>query len=547
MKKFTLSIALSLLFGLSVANAQNQKMVLLECFTSATCGPCASVNPTLDNLITNNESSLVAVKYHVNWPSDHDPMNQDNPSDVSSKVSYYGVNSVPMSVANGTWINNSGSVSQSLINQWAALETPLEMRMTHYLNEAQDSIFIVVMGRTSSAIESDGLKLNVSVIEKTMTYASAPGTNGERIFHNVMKKMLPGPAGQSISSLDANEYFAYKFSWALDYVMDINELSAVAWLQDYGTKEVYQACKSSADFQPFFQNQAVISGIDHIKNYICSGSVSPNIEVTNFGSATINNMVIKVYQGSVEVATINWEGNLPSMMNKTISLGDLNVDVDADDDLDIIIETVNGAADDYASSVFEYDFEQAEEVVNKSFKLTIRTDDNPQNITWDVINTETGDVAVSGGPYEEANHNYTENFDLEDNACYMFTIYDAGGDGLAGSHGVYGLKAGSKTLFAGSDFKDKESNEFNFFKQTGVAEESENQINIYPNPSTGVVTIDAEGYYDVAVYNVSGQLVKKLDVNGKTNLNLSNVEKGVYMLVMKSQDGKSNKQMIVLE
>ncbi len=518
MKRFTLTFALSLIICLSAANAQNQKMVLLECFTSATCPPCASVNPTLDDLITNNESSLVAVKYHVNWPSDHDPMNQDNPSDVSSKVSYYGVNSVPMSVANGTWINNSGSVSQSLINQWAALQTPLEMRMTHYLNETQDTIFIVVMGRTSEAIESDGLKLNVSVIEKTMTYSSAPGTNGERIFHNVMKKMLPGPAGQSVSSLDANEYFAYKFSWALDYVMDINELSAVAWLQDYSTKEVYQSCKSSADFQPFFENQAIISGIDHIKNYICSGSVSPDIEVTNFGSAAINSLLIKVYQGTTELAAINWEGNLPSMMNKSISLGDLNVDVNSEDELEIVIEAVNGAPDDYDSSDFEYDFEIAEEVINKSFKLTIRTDDNPQNITWDVINTETGEVAVSGGPYEETNHNYTENFDLEDNGCYMFTIYDAGGDGLAASHGVYGLKAGSKTLFAGSEFTDRESNEFNFYKQTGVEEETENQLNIYPNPSTGVITIDAEGYYVVTVYNVSGQLVKKLDVNGKTNL-----------------------------
>ena len=212
MKKLLSLLTLSLVLGIGISNAQNQRTVVLECFTSASCGPCAQYNPALDNLINSNADHLIAIKYHVNWPTDTDPMNHHNPSEVASRRSYYNVNSVPYSIGDGTWSNTSNYVSQSLINQWAAVASPLEMRMTHYLNATQDTIFVVVMGKATSDITSNNLKLHISVLEKTMEYASAPSSNGERIFHNVMKKMLPNASGTTLDAMEAGDYFAYKYS-----------------------------------------------------------------------------------------------------------------------------------------------------------------------------------------------------------------------------------------------------------------------------------------------------------------------------------------------
>ena len=74
---------------------------------------------------------------------------------------------------------------------------------------------------------------------------------------------------------------------------------------------------------------------------------------------------------------------------------------------------------------------------------------------------------------------------------HQFTIYDAGGDGLAGTNGIYGLKCGSKTVFAGSEFTDEESNEFFFEANLGVEENESNICTIYPNPSNGILNIEA--------------------------------------------------------
>ena len=550
MKKFLSLLTLSLIIGIGFINAQNQRTVVLECFTSTTCGPCASANPALDNLINNNADKLIAIKYHVNWPAAGDPMNLHNPGDVSSKVSFYSINAVPYSVGDGTWVGNSSSVSQAMINQWAAVDSPIDMRMTHYFNAAQDTMFVVVMGRASSAINSNSLKLNISVIEKTMEYASAPGSNGERIFHNVMKKLLPSAAGTSIAAMEAGDYFAYKYSWALANVMNVSELTAVAWLQDGTTKQMIQGCKSSDDVQPFFAKQAKISKLDHTKKTICSSSVNPDIYVTNFGSETINSLAVNVSVNGTSIADLTWQGNIDFGKTAKINFGELNfADVETLENNEMIFEItqINGAADEYAPGTYRYAFDEAPVVVNKTLKLSIRTDDEPQNITWDIVKTSNGEVVVSGGPYEEPHKVYSENIELVDDDCYMFTIYDAGGNGMAGGNGLYGIKVGSQTIISGNDFTDKESNEFYFTKNDGVAENIDNDAHIYPNPSNGFITVDVEGMNVLTVYNTTGQMVYNQSINDKTTVDLSKLEKGTYLMVLTTKDGKNTKQVIVLQ
>jgi thiol-disulfide isomerase/thioredoxin len=552
MKKLLSLLTLSLVLGIGVIYAQNQRVVVLECFTSATCGPCASVNPTLDNLVNSNSDKLFAIKYHVNWPVAGDPMNLNNPSEVSARVSYYGVNSVPYSVADGSWLGYSGSVSQSLINQWAAVTPPVEMEMTYFYNAAQDTISVIVMGRATSAVNSENLRLHIAVIEETMTYTSAPcaSSNGERTFHNVMKKMLPNAQGTGIPAMAVGDYFAVKYSWALANVMDVNELTAVAWLQDHSTKQVFQGCKSSASITPYYAKQAMISKLDHTKNTICSSRVNPDLYITNYGSETINSLNVNVTFNGTSVADLTWNGNIAFSETKKVNFGELDFsdqELLANNEVVFTITQINGAPDDYAPGTYNYTFTSAPQVVNKPLKLVIRTDDNPELITWEVTNTSTGEVVVNGGPYTDAHHQYTENFTLEDDGCYMFTIYDAGGNGMAGGNGLYGIKVGSQTIISGSAFTDKESNEFSFSKSTGIAESSVNTVNIYPNPSNGMITLDTEESGNVMVYNTAGQMVFTTGYDGKTVLNLSNLEKGTYLLVLTNTFGETGKQVVVLQ
>ena len=166
MKRFTIVIAaLLMLFSLK-ANAQNQRVMLLESFTNTGCGPCAQYNPGMDALIANNADKIAAIKYHVNWPSAADPMYLHNTQENGARTSYYSINSVPHVVIDGNRINtNPASLTQANINQVAAIESPMEMRLSYEVDAAANTITVHVMGRASSDINAN-CKLYIGVIEK---------------------------------------------------------------------------------------------------------------------------------------------------------------------------------------------------------------------------------------------------------------------------------------------------------------------------------------------------------------------------------------------
>jgi len=96
-KKFTLLFSIALLALLTIRQfsfAQAQRLVLVEEFTQASCPPCASQNPGFNDLIDANPDKIRSIKYQESWPG-VDPMNAQNPTQVATRTSYYGVNAVP--------------------------------------------------------------------------------------------------------------------------------------------------------------------------------------------------------------------------------------------------------------------------------------------------------------------------------------------------------------------------------------------------------------------------------------------------------------------
>ena len=120
MKKFTFLSLIPVLFAFLFSQAlfgqeRSQRMVLLEQFTNASCGPCASENPTIVSLHNTNATKMALIFYHVNWPGASDPMYTANPSELKTMVSYYNVGAVgvPYAVLDGS---GPADVSQTTIN-----------------------------------------------------------------------------------------------------------------------------------------------------------------------------------------------------------------------------------------------------------------------------------------------------------------------------------------------------------------------------------------------------------------------------------------------
>lgn len=541
MKKTTLIVAsLLMLFSLK-ANAQNERMLLLESFTNTGCGPCAAYNPAMDALIAANPDKVAAIKYHVNWPSAADPMYLHNTAENGARTSYYGVNSVPHVVIDGNrYSSNPAQLNQNILNQLQTLESPMEMRLSYEVNEAENTITVHVMGRTSTAVEGN-FKLYVGVIEREIHFNSAPGPNGERDFYSVMKKLLPGSGGQALGSLNSiDSYFAYTYTWELANIYDMSQLDAIAWVQNSVSKEVVQACKSSENMEPFYANEAMLSDISNMKGTNCSGEAKPEVLLTNNGSNALTSVEMEVLVNEKPVKTVEWTGNLPTFGKTTVDLGEISFDLEDENTLEVAIVNINGGLDEVPTNdIADYDFKAARQNVAKEMKLSIRTDANPQETTWKVTNLLTGEVVLEGGPYEQANTMHTEILDITSDGCYDFTIYDAGGNGLVG--GVYGLKAGGTTLFSGGTFGFSESNEFSYEVTADVDENFGTGTSIYPNPTTGLMNIVGEGVQNVTIYNMAGQRVFEGQCDGWLQIDMKRFGAGVYAV----QVGEETQRIVV--
>ncbi|MCX6283108.1 MAG: T9SS type A sorting domain-containing protein [Bacteroidetes bacterium] len=69
---------------------------------------------------------------------------------------------------------------------------------------------------------------------------------------------------------------------------------------------------------------------------------------------------------------------------------------------------------------------------------------------------------------------------------------------------------------------------------------SRNEINIYPNPASGIITVSGNhfmGEMDVSVYDILGQLsLQQTIYKNKEDINISSLGKGIYMIRVLSQN-----------
>jgi len=317
-KKFTPLFSVTLLALLTLHQltfAQAQRLVLVEEFTQASCGPCASQNPGFNDLLNQNPDLVRSIKYQVSWPG-YDPMYLQNPAQVDSRVSYYGVNSVPWGWMDGVSIINDcnaytgapACLSQSDIDNESAVSSPFTLSLSHTLSPNADSIYIT-LDITAVGTVSGTIKARIAVVEQEIDFTVAPGSNGETVFENVMKQMLPNTSGTLLpSTIDVGYTNTITQKWKLANIYNLNRLAVIAWIQNDAGKAVYQAAYS--DPLPALTNCANITSLSVPSSMSCTGLVTPKVSLKNLGTTTLTNATISSAVGSGTVSIHDWAGSL---------------------------------------------------------------------------------------------------------------------------------------------------------------------------------------------------------------------------------------------
>ncbi|MBI9039421.1 MAG: T9SS type A sorting domain-containing protein [Bacteroidales bacterium] len=445
--------------------SQTQRLVLIEEATNASCGPCASQNPGFDALLNQNRNKLTAIKYHWYFPG-NDPMHNHNVLENNARVAYYGINGVPTATIDGVipsvsgYPGSPGGYTQTLIDQYAAVESSFEIDMNHYFSPNEDSIYVTMRIRAVEDI-SGIFVAQIVVIEKAIHFTSPPGSNGEKDFYDVMKKMLPDQLGTKImETWETGDYIIIKECWKLENIYDFDEIGVVGFIQHSANKSVKQAANSSTEpLVPYFSLDASITAIGNMTENNCMGYVNPIVTINNYGADEITSLNINLEINEGEIQTFYWTGNLAFLESQDVLLPEYSFNVEAENNLKVYVSDPNSSTDDFPKNdtltkIFDEALLAPEEI-----QLMIRLDTNPEEITWEITDAE-GETVFSGGPYSSAGGIINEPLLFENSGCYTFTIFDEGGDGLI-QPGFFALFYGSnEIILMGTNFGAMSNQQF---------------------------------------------------------------------------------------
>ena len=309
----------------SVAAFGQNRLVLVEHFTQASCGPCATQNPALKTLLDANNTKVVALKYQTSWPG-VDPMNAANPTEAAARVQYYNVTGVPNSVMDGSGPGSPGTiVTTSTINNRYNTAAPLNITASHQWTPGYDSIqigvFVANAGTATVASGAAGsLKLHVAVIEEEVNYPSAPGSNGEKDFYQVMRKMVPDASGTTMAdswTAGQTQMFVFKVA-APSYLANLNKVAVVAFIQDNSNKSVLNASRTTAQTIAGLPDIGV-NAFTAATPGLCNGTTTPMVTIKNEGSLAITSASVAYAVNGGTPVTQNWTGSLSAGATAVVS------------------------------------------------------------------------------------------------------------------------------------------------------------------------------------------------------------------------------------
>lgn len=312
-------------FTVEVVDYWVDRKILNEVFTSSTCAPCRPGNENYNNVIS-GRSAHTTIKYQVWWPGTGDPYCTQ---EVRARASYYGVNSVPRMEVDGGWDGNAGSFSAALYDDASSKPSFLEITGVA-ANTWKNTISLDVDLNPLTNFSSSNMKLFAAIVEGE-TFKNKK-TNGETVFEMVMKKMMPGATGMTLSPMTKGTKVSKSLSHTFngDYrlssdgqsanhinhttehsVETFDDLYVVVWVQDVTTKEVFQSeviavnnasnenIEAEAKVFPNPSNDAFNVVIDRL------ASENAKVQVTNISGQVVYEGSMINGKSSINTATWN--------------------------------------------------------------------------------------------------------------------------------------------------------------------------------------------------------------------------------------------------
>jgi len=320
------SLLLIVVFG----KAQVPKMVIIEEFTNASCSPCGSQNPAFNELLKQNQEKVIAIKYQTEYPG-YDPYNAQNNPDVLDRSALYEIFGVPTALIDGAvpddtygggigkWASEGwypgapGGFNQEVLDYATGLETTIGIHIEAVWKEDLRSadVYVHLTNHGSEPIEGQ-FWVPVILVEMENQWLFAPGSNGEKHFTQIMRRIYPENGIPLLNYLapGASTTFNYENLQIPSYIYDLKEMAFITFLQNPQSRKIYNgAITETPDIPASFSDLAILEKRTVFSGDDCGKMALLGMLVENSGNTVIHSATA-VYNFGNETHRFDFEMNL---------------------------------------------------------------------------------------------------------------------------------------------------------------------------------------------------------------------------------------------
>ncbi|WDT68232.1 M43 family zinc metalloprotease [Cloacibacterium sp. TD35] len=281
-----------------------------------------------------------------------------------------------------------------------------------------------------------------------------------------------------------------------------------------------------------------------IYNTDCSFPKKAQIRLINRGNNTLTSAIISVNDAGV-VYNQSWSGSLATNSETFIPIS-LN-GTSTSNNISVTINSVNSSTDNRVSNnTNTLVYAATQSFTATQVLLELQLDIFGSETSWKLIDglgnsLYTSETYQNSNPTTPAVKNYT--FNLANNTCYYFKIYDSAGDGICCNYGsgYYKLTTSTGTIMTNSTFSSSEASyAFVLGNILGIKETNKLITEIFPNPTNDVLNVTkVSNNANFTIYNISGQFISKGKVTNN-KVDVAALVKGVYFIEV-SEKGATSK------
>lgn len=372
------------------------------------------------------------------------------------------------------------------------------------------------------------------------------GSSGSPLFDQngkIIGQLYGGLAActGTVDNSKLDHYGRFAISW--DAITgNTNQLKP--WLDPNNTNQ------NTIDSYPPLQVFDLDAGVSvNISDIGCNeDQINPMVIIRNVGSLTLTSATINWNVDNGTDTVINWTGSLDQYEFESVPLG--NITVNNTLTINATVSNPNNGNDENNTNNSGSDTISIGGYQTSQVHLELLTDDFCEETSWE-FKDESGTVLYSGGPYtinQQDNTRFIENFNVNPESCYTFTIIDTATnpDGICCGfgNGSYSLTDDSNAIiFSGGSFGNSETTEI-ATKTINFRLFTAENIKIYPIPTKNNIIVNLgliPGKFSYVLTNTLGQKVRQGSLqNAQNNIDISNLNNGIYFLRIDSSISKKS-------